>query len=274
MQGQFIFSTCKAAGLHMRALLRNGARGGEPVTSSADLSDMQVSLRAFHAGVLEYESQSFATIPYGDYAEVSDVTCPILADEHKEYLLIAHCRRGAGDEYFAQEHQLIYETASGGRTTSLLYDQLPIPSGKINSILLLSPKVWVSHDVDTFICVANVGSPRADGPAGSSWQIEFLEQSGARIHALSLDLAQNGSHLIDVKRELQDRLVLTEQPTMLTVVARGATVGAVILTFLVNRKTQAVALEHSLSPHYYMNGDFARVRREAFLLAGLEGAVN
>jgi hypothetical protein len=274
MQGQFIFSTCKAAGLRMRALLRNAARGGEPARSDADTSEMKVSLKVFHAGVLEYESASFASIPYGEYAEVSDDTCPILADERKEYLLIAHCRRGDGDQYFAQEHQLIYEPRSGGRTTSLIYDQLPVASGKINSILLLSPKAWVSNDVDTFICIANVGNPRSDGVAGSSWQIEFLEQSGARIHALSLELAQNGSHLIDVKRELQDHIVLSEQPQMLTVVARGSTVGAVILTFLVNRKTQAVALEHSLSPHYYMNGDFSRVRREAFLFPRFEGAAN
>lgn len=252
MQGQFIFSTCAAAGLRMRALLRNGARGGEPVTTGADMSEMRVSLRVFHAGVLEYESPSFASIPYGDYAEVSGDTCPILADQRKEYLLIAHCRRGEGDQYFAQEHQLTYEIGAGGRTTSLIYDQLPVASGKTNSILLLSPKAWVSHDVDTFICVANVGNPRSD----------------------SLDLAQNGSHLIDVKRELQGRFELSRQPKMLTVVARGATVGAVILTFLVNRKTQAVALEHSLSPHYYMNGDFSRVRREAFLFPRLTGAAN
>jgi hypothetical protein len=274
MQGQFIFSTCRAAGLRMRALLRNGARGGEPVAGGADMSDMKVSLKVFHAGVLEYESASFASIPYGDHAEVSDDTCPILADERREFLLIAHCRRGEGDQYFAQEHQLIYETESGARTTSLIYDQLPIAGGKTNSILLLSPKVWVSNDVDTFICVANIGNPRSDGVAGSSWQIEFLEQSGIRILALSLDLVQNGSHLIDVKRELHGRVALSEQPKMLTVVARGATVGAVILTFLVNRKTQAVALEHSLSPHYYMTGDFARVRREAFLFPSLQEAAN
>ena len=274
MQGQFIFSTCRAAGLNMRALLRNGARGGEPVKEDADTSDMAVSLKVFHAGVLEYESTSFASIPYGGYTEVSDDTCPILADGRREYLLIAHCRRGAGDQYFAQEHQLIYETASGGRTTSLIYDQLPVASGKTNSILLLSPKAWVSNDVDTFICVANLGDPRSDEVAGSSWQVEFLEQSGARIHTLSLDLAQNGSHLIDVKRELRGRVVLSEQPRMFTIVARGATIGAVILTFLVNRKTQAVALEHSLSPHYYMNGDFSRVRREAFLFPYLEGAAH
>jgi hypothetical protein len=258
----------------MRALLRNTARGGEPVVHGADTSDMTVSLKVFHAGVLEYESASFASIPYGEYAEVSEDSCPILADEHKEHLLIAHCRRGGGDQYYAQEHQLIYEPGSGGRTTSLVYDQLPVGSGKTSSILLLAPKAWVSRDVDTFICVANAGNPRSGGATGSSWQIEFLEQGGSIIHALSLDLVQNGSHLIDVKRELQGHFVVSDQPKMLTVVARGDSAGAVILTFLVNRKTQAVALEHSLSPHYYMNGDLSRVRREAFLFPGIKGAAN
>jgi hypothetical protein len=52
---------------------------------------------------------------------------------------------------------------------------------------------------------------------------------------------------------------------MITVVARGDGISCVLLTFIHNKKTDALALEHSLSPHYYMTGDFSRVRKEAFL---------
>jgi hypothetical protein len=268
MLGQFIFSTCNRAGLSMTALLRNTARndGADP----ANESEMSVDLNVFHDGVLQYECADFAAIQADGFAEVSARTCPILDDESKEFLLLARCRRARDDRYFPQEHQVIYESREDGRTTSLLYDQMPVPSGppKTNSILLLAPKVWISADVDTFITLANVGGYALGRSSGSQWQIDFLGQDGARLHSVAADLVQNGSHVIDVKEALAGRLDLTDQLTMLTVVARGETTVCAILTFLRNRKTRALALEHSLSPHYYMNGDFARVRKEAFLLPG------
>jgi hypothetical protein len=253
MQGQFIFATCNRAGLGLTALLRNTSRNDGKDPTGANELDMQVSLKVFHAGVLEYECADFATIRAGGFAEVSGRNCPLLKDETREFLLLAHCRRAQDDGYFAQEHQVIYESRPDGRTTSLLYDQMPVPGGasKINSILLLAPKVWVSTDVDTFITLANVGAYVSGRSGGGIWHIDFLAQNGARIHHVAVDLVQNGSHVIDVKD-----------------VARGETAMCAILTFLRNRRTHALALEHSLSPHYYMDGDFARVRKEAFLLSG------
>jgi hypothetical protein len=264
MLGQFIFSTCNRAGLSMTALLRNTARNED---AGAAESEMWVGLNVFHEGVLQYECAEFATVEADGYAEVSARTCPILSDETKEFLLLARCSRGPGDGYFPQEHQVIYESRGDGRTTSLLYDQMPVPGGtpKTNSILLLAPKVWLSTDVDTFITLANVGSYALGRSSGSRWQIDFLGQTGAKIHGVVANLVQNASHVVDVKEALAGRLDLTDELTMLTVVARGETAACAILTFLRNRKSRALALEHSLSPHYYMNGDFVRVRKEAFL---------
>jgi hypothetical protein len=268
MQGQFIFTTCNRADLSLTALLRNTPR--DDAAASADTPDMQVGLQVFHDGVLEYESADFATIPARGFAEVSPRTCPILNDATREFLLLGRCRRAAGDQYFPQEHQVIYESRADGRTTSLLYDQMPVPgTTKTNSILLLAPKVWLSAEVDTFIALANVGSYSSGRSGGSSWQVDFLGQNGEQVHSMAVDLVQNASHVIDVKQVLAGRFAVTEELKMLTVVARGETGLCAILTFLRNRKTRALALEHSLSPHYYMDGDFARVRREAFLLSGL-----
>src|SRR5580692_9285135 len=107
MQGQFIFATCNRAGLTLTALLRNTSRNdGKDVAGANDL-DMRVGLKMFHAGQLEYECPDFATIPTGGFAEVSARNCPLLNDETREFLLLAHCRRAQDDGYFAQEHQEI-----------------------------------------------------------------------------------------------------------------------------------------------------------------------
>jgi hypothetical protein len=271
MQGQFIFSTCNRANLSLTALLRNTTRDDGAAGTAG--SDMQVGLNVFHEGVLEYECPDFATVPANGFTEVSARTCPLLSDPTREFLLLARCRRAQEDGYFPQEHQVVYESRQDGRTTSLLYDQMPVASGtpKKNSILLLAPKVWIGADMDTFITLANVGNYASGQSAGSVWQMDFLAQNGEVIHSVAADLIQNGSHVIDVKEALAGRIELTDVPRMLTVIARGETAMCAILTFLRNRRTRALALEHSLSPHYYMNGDFARVRREAFMLGGARG---
>ena len=72
-------------------------------------------------------------------------------------------------------------------------------------------------------------------------------------------------YFLDVKAMLTEYLDLTDKLQMITVVAKGESSACAILTFLQNTITGALALEHSLSPHYYMNGDFNKVRKEALL---------
>lgn len=272
MQGQFIFSTCNHAQLSLKALLRNTSRGGAISVRGLNLADLQVSLKIFHAGVLEFDAPDFATIPSGGHVEVSENTCPIITDDKREFLLIAHCKRGGGDQYFAQEHQVVYSKRGSARTTSLAYDQMPVFS-KANAkpIVLLAPKVWVSNDVNTFISFTNVDNGHFDRVAENPWEITFLGQNGKRLHALTLGLKQNGCYVLDVKSALSGHVEFTDQLQMLNIVARGDGVWCVILTFVQNQRTGALALEHSLSPHYYMDGDFARVRKEAFMFPDNRG---
>lgn len=272
MLGQFIFSTCNHAGLNLTAILRNTSREGKQSQRGLSTEDMHVSLKIFHVGVLEFDAPDFATIPLGGHVEVSEKTCPVLADDKREFLLIAHCKRGEGDQYFPQEHQVVYGRRESSRTTSLAYDQMPVVLGaKAKPIVLLAPKVWVSNDVNTFISFANVDNGHFDRVAETPWEITFLAQNGKRLHILTLGLKQNGCYVLDVKSALSGHVEFTDQLQMLNIVARGDGVWCVILTFVQNQRTGALALEHSLSPHYYMDGDFARVRKEAFLFPDIRG---
>lgn len=274
MPGQFIFPTCNSAGLSLTALLRNTARDGTLREHGSKLGDMHVSLQIFHAGILVFNEPDFSTIPSGGHVEISETACPLLADSNKEFLLIARCKRGEGEQYFSQEHQVSYEKrGSGVKTTSLVYDQMPVvgAKAKLKPILLLAPKVWLSNDVNTFISFANVDDSHFDRVTKNPWEITFLGQNGERLHTLALNLKQNGNYVLDVKSALSGYVKLTNQLQMLSIVARGDAISCVILTFVQNQKTGALALEHSLSPHYYMNGDFARVRNEAFLFQDDKG---
>lgn len=264
MIGQFIFHTNNRAGLKMRAMLRNSLREHTNLPQSFN-EKMEVSLRIFCQGNLISDMEKFCTIQPGDYLEITEDNCELLADAQREYLLVARCSRGDGSNYFPQEHQVSYSVRGRIGETYLVYDQLPTFVAKPKTILLLAPKVWISHDVNTIISFANSNDQEVGSLTTTSWKIDFLSQDGSVIHSIHRNFKQNDVYLLDVKVELLGHVKLTDSLQMISVVARGVSRGCVILTFIKNEKTGALALEHSLSPHYYMNGDFDRVRAEAFL---------
>jgi hypothetical protein len=203
--------------LRLTALLRNTARDGSLSESASNLGDMRVSLKILHAGILLFNVPDFSTIPPGGYVEISEANCPLLADDKLELLLIAHCERGEGDQYFAQEHQIVYEKRGEGiRTTSLVYDQIPIVGAKAKPkpILLLAPKVWVSYDVNTFISFANFDDCHLYQVTKYPWELTFLGQNGEKLRTLALNREQNDNYILDVKSALAGHIELTHQLQM------------------------------------------------------------
>lgn len=260
MIGQFIFPTCEAAGLRTAAYLRNTARGDE--NSSPDL---RVEVMVFQNGELVLHEPEFGAIPFGGALELSERTCSGLAPSGADRLVVARCRTpDDSDGYFAQEHHLSYENPRTGVFDSLLYDQLPLskPGRRASPIILLAPKAWVGGDVNSFVAFANVGSSTASSPQGEPLTISVLSTEGAVLCTEVYDEPTNSALLFDVERALQGHPA-SETPELLNVVARGGASMYAIMTFVVNRRTGNFALEHSLSPHYYVTEGLARVRDEA-----------
>lgn len=263
MIGQFIFHTSNCIGLKMKAILRNSLRNGSDLSESFE-GDMQVSLRIFCQGNLISNLENFCTISPGDYFEITEKNCNLIYDDKRDFLLVAHCKKGNESKYFPQEHQVSYVPCGHSKETYLVYDQLPAYVQKTKQILLLAPKVWVSADFNTIISFAN-SNDLVSAKAVSSWKIDFLAQDGSLIRTIHRDFILNDVYYLNVKAELLGHIEIVNKLQMISVVARGESTGCVILTFLKNERTGAIALEHSLSPHYYMNGDLDRVRSEAFL---------
>jgi len=263
MSAQFIFHTYNCRKLRVSAFLGNTSRNGEHDYTHNSMSDIQVALAEFHNGKLIFKKEGFCTISPGKYFEISEENCPLIAPDDKDYTLVAYCNRQQDKKYFPQEHQLTISRQGSPISTSLIYDQMPT-SSKSKSIILLAPKVWISNDVNTIISFANSSYLNEDLKE-TSWEFSFITGSGRIIHTLRKNLKQNNTFLLNIKEALFGIVKLTDKLEMINVVARGESSACVILTLLQNEKTGAIALEHSLSPHYYMNGDFDKVRKEAFL---------
>ncbi|MGI8509601.1 MAG: hypothetical protein ACR2MQ_09775 [Gemmatimonadaceae bacterium] len=262
MIGQFIFPTCETGHLRVAAYLRNTQRDGvarPPV-------DVSVELQVFEKGRSIAHEPAFGTIPFEGVLEVSERTFPAVGEGACDRLVVARLRTPDDvDGYFAQEHQLTYENPRTGVFDSLLYDQLPIgkPGRRASPIILIAPKAWVGRDVNSLVAFANVGGAVVPTAQGQPLTISVLSSGGEVLSSNVFEEPENSALLFDVRAALRGHLSDAETPKMVNVVARGGASMYAIMTFVINKRTGNFALEHSLSPHYYVTDGLARVRDEA-----------
>jgi hypothetical protein len=164
MVGQFLFPSGRSIGFRVRALIRNTPRERGHHDADGAYGPIGIDLSVYRAGEMLATYPNFGEVTPDSMLEISDANCPELGTEG-EHLVVAVCSRGSGRDYFAQEHQLIYERPGSGTFTTLLYDQLPLPrtGADASPIVLLAPKAWVStelsEDVPLAVEVAAGGSP-------------------------------------------------------------------------------------------------------------------
>jgi hypothetical protein len=264
MQGQFIYATSRAAGLRVNAIIRNTSR---VLNSSAEQSDMRIEILVYQCGKEIYKNTSYSLIKHGDFLEINEKDLPLSANVNHEGLIIVCCSRGEGNGYFPQEHQLNYESIeSPSKMASVVYDQLPVISSELakpRPILLLASKVWLSSKLNTYISFANSTPNQSEKKV--IWDISLLDCSGSMVQKFQLKNSENDAKILSVKSMLKKTVSVSDEMEMFTLVARGEAVSSVLLTFLTDEAKGSFAVEHSLSPHYYINGDFSRVRKEAFI---------
>lgn len=275
MLGQFIIPTCAPAGLRMRAYMRNTLRVGESCPPELRRQGISVDLRVFANGALRYHEPQFAKVPFDGVQEISEATCPALSGDQAGILIVARCSLPSGDDaYFAQEHQLFCESPRTGAFNSLLYDQIPVtkPNRTPPPIILVAPKTWAGTSLNSYVAFASTNSTLDSRPQGRPLTVSVLDERGTVLVRKDQELSENSVFLFDVRAAVRERLEMTDVPRFFTVVARGGASSFAIMTFVVNEATGNVALEHSLSPHYYMSGDQRRVRDEALRSPVLDGA--
>ena len=263
MQGQFIYGTLRKAGFRVNAFIRNTTRDS---SQNDHQEEMQIGLFIFQKGQEIFSNPNYCVIPQNEFRQINESDLPFNGDLTEEYLILVRCTRGSAAGYFPQEHQLNYEgIEDDSKATSVVYDQLPVippELAKPRTILLLAPKIWLSKEVNTFVSLPNASPKQVKD--GITWEISVLDASG---HLMKKDLIQrpeNDVCILNIKEFLGDLFKPTEGMQILTLLARGDAMSSAPLTFIKNEKFGTSAVEHSLSPHYYMNGDFLKLRQEAF----------
>ena len=268
MIGQFIIPNCAAAGLRVKALVRNTHNAGSSVPLELRSAGLSVELRVYRDGELIRHTPDFLQLPLNGVGEVSDDTCSELATSQKNILIVARCSLASRtNDYFPQEHQLLFHSPETGAHSSLLYGQLPVPGSDRPSspIVLLAPKVWIGAHINTFVVFASTNSKLQGDAQSRPLAISLHDQDGEVIVERNQILRNNATFVIDVKKEIRKATVTPSRPQLFSLTAKGGSGSFAIMSFIKNERTGNFALEHSLSPHYYVAGDLKRIRDEALV---------
>lgn len=268
MLGQFVIPTCHAAGLSATAFLRNTVRIGEEVPLALREKGMDVELRVYERGKLVFRDEHFGHVPLGGALQLSEETCPALGPSDNERVIVARCALSDGTEApFAQEHQLMYHVRATGVFDSLLYDQFPVvapnPQKPPSPIVLIAPKIWVGREHTAFVTFSNTTGGLDVRAQSVPLEISVLNSAGAVVATQSVTENENSTLVVDARKLVGGRVPLRADPEFFTMIARGGASFYAIVTFVQNTATGNFAIEHSLSPHYYITGDMGRMRREA-----------
>ncbi|MFN2601577.1 MAG: hypothetical protein ABR582_02345 [Gemmatimonadaceae bacterium] len=228
---------------------------------------MNVDLTVFEDGATVFHESEFALVKLDKVCEVSPRSCSGLSDANpaRERLVVAECSFPETDGLtFSQEHQITYTNSRTGFCSSLLYDQRPVPIAgrRMSPIVLLAPKVWLSRDINTLISFSSWSIPPCSGTEEAPLQISVLSPAGESVAVITRAKLKNSGWILDLGHALANSGSLKIKPEFFSVVARGGAGQYAIMTFVINNATGSFALEHSLPPNYYMDGDLKRVRDE------------
>lgn len=247
--------------------LRNtGRRLGSGVVQGAQ--PLNVDLRAYRQGRLVFHNPTFGEIACGGSLLVHDrdilpLTGEVSKDE-EELLVVARLTRPDSNGYFPQEHQLTYTGLENSSQAHLLYDQQPLRvDGRSAPIVLIMPKIWVGGDVNTFLLVCNTAHAQEIAKQPEVVNFSILDENGGTICTWEHRFFYNEARAFNLKNRIAQHIEISKLPRFYNLVGRGGAGSFVLFVVVRNERSGHVAIEHSLPPIYYMDGDLNRVRTEA-----------
>jgi len=247
-------------------ILNNSARNSDTEEiRKIKHSGMTIDLTVFSQGEIIYSKKEYASLSMDESIHLKHNDFDSLFNTtSQEFTLVFNCYFKKSELFIPQEHQVLYST-SNKKYATILYDQFPniVNLPKINPIVLLAPKIWLSTTINTYILITSINENNLDPSQRYPFKIHILNEEGNIILTCNID-AYNRSVLLDIKALLSKKVSIDEKISFFTLVAKGGGNGATVISTLIqNLETNSLALEHSLNPGYYSSGNRTKIRKDA-----------
>lgn len=268
--GRFIVPSCRVAALETEVVLHNSIRDTDSEEDkSLKNNELTVNLLIVSQGKVLHKVDEFISIAPGQTKTVCEKDFVELFVPGQEYAFVFKTYYKGVDKDFSQEHQVLYRKRDTSKFATVLYDQFPnsLPN-KVNPIILLAHKVWLSEDITTLVTLTNINEKGFGKEGMLPFHFSLLSQNGDKVFSREVAVF-NETVVLDLSVMLKEMVDLNHNPQLFCLFAKGGGDGScVINTIILNKNTSSLTVEHSLYPGYYVSGDRDYIRKIA-----LEGIV-
>lgn len=261
---EFFYSTCLASGALTTSYIRNTNRSNRSAKTIVKHS-LMAELKVYHAGHLVLQNTPQEILP-GGYLKVSEeqirnsLSTPDLKMSDLLISINLNKKNDPKDSFFSQEHQVVYTDAHKESSCSLLYDQMPIPSTSGTPIVLLAPKIWLRPGTEVFLIVAN----RSNSTDTQTRDLKFglYSTQGHCLTTWACEEIRNSVKIFAIHDIIEKQTPQAKSGQFFNIFGYGGSSAYVLYTIIKDKATGNMAVEHSLSPHYYFSGDRSQVRQD------------
>jgi len=259
---EFFYSTCKTAGLDSVVVLRNTPRNH---CNDTELKPLEVFASIYQNGksILKLRLED---IQPGRFLEVKESYLRDklkLSTQDTSELLISFSVNKIGSkvgDFFPQEHQINYFSDNPPGFCSVLFDQLPLFEQPRPPIILLAPKIWLNQETEVYLVVSNRTNPSHG--INSRLQFGVFSFDGECIAEWEETETTNSARVYPLHHIFKTTIPEDKTQNFYNVFGFGGSSSYVIYTIVKDKRSGNLAVEHSLSPHYYFNGDRIRARQD------------
>jgi len=151
---------------------------------------------------------------------------------------------------FPCEGQIIMDLPETGARASVLFEMVPVRGkGHKYAPIYHNAHYMLSSDLfETHACMMNFNIDQLETSDGSNkFEFRVLSPDGKTLQVTNRTLAYNSTSLISVSELCNGK----QTNDNVAVLARGGAAQFAILSVFLNKRTNAIGLEHSLPPIYY-----------------------
>lgn len=258
----FLFASGFSFGLDFSVIVRNspGQTELDPENVTINSAENVISsfdLLIYFEGELLYKKENYAAIPYHGFYELKSSQIEFNFDRNKDYLVVVRGNKERdNDKTISREYVINYQNvAFPKRKAMVIFDAFPHFENKksYNPITLLAHKCWVSSEVDCAIYFCNINSGvEYKTKSSKPLVISILSEAGEVVAKHEAEIWLNSIYKFEVKKHLPQSILLDKNLKFFNAIAAGHDAQFSIFTVLRNNVSGALAMEHSLSPYYYL----------------------
>lgn len=252
MDKKFIYGSLNALNINVSSFIQNTAIPKEkPMGISIDIEIFQDS-------DVIYKNEKPIKIGPNDIFSINEDIFPQKLSKTKEQLFVATVKADSFSCFYAQEHQVNFENDIARQL--LIYDHIPYLENQKNDIVLFLPGIVIDRREDFYLNILSYGNiNKSSLKSNDNFKFIIYTSDGYVLNTEIVEISINSSTVFNIKEILLKNKIPFKDGDVFSIIGIGQ--ANRFLSFIIKKTANNLfAIEHTLPPYYYFDGNLKKVR--------------